>query len=812
MTPPSFSTITPLMGPGNDAAADVNLRSLLGTLPVPMVVHDLTEKAAIRFVNHSFFEAFGFVYDETPTVSAWAERAYPDPAYRLKVMARWWAEIEARRSSGTIVPPGEYSIVDMSGRPRDVVIGFALLGDLVIVTFQDLTETRAAEVALAAERQQNEQTAFALTENMPAGAYTMVLRPGAAMAEFAFLSRQFLRILDLTREEATGDPMTGFLRVHPDDRPRWIAKNAEAFGNRQPFKEEARIIAHGKTRWIRSESIPRDLPDGSVIWEGILVDISDLKEVERRLHEVLTAAHAFTWHLDLRKNKVRFNGAWAMSNGYEPSEIELDLPCWLDTLHPDDVSSVITTLDTLRIGEVERQSVRCRRKVQDSQWVWLQVYAGISERDPEGRPITLSGVSFDVTSEVTKRAQAEEKQAQLREDLQRAQQRDTAAQIAGGVAHDLNNLIAVVAGTVEMLESQSDGNELLDEGLGRIQRSMIMARDLIAGLGAIVRPDLERLKHDLGKLLREAVDLLGPKRIAHHDVRFEVTNEVQAVWANPTEVAQVIVNLSINACDSGTSAAPAKVTLKTLPEGSPSPNRPPDAGVSPEPGRSMALFTISDTGVGIAPEVRARMFRPNFSTKGKAGTGLGLLIVSTILQSNRAALWIDSTPGEGTQITVAWPTASPTQTDVNLMPSDHPTFQMDRTAPKNILNGLRVMVVDDLVDVAEVLADMLEASGAVAVALSDPEEAAEALAEDPGLWSAVVTDLHMAGMDGRALAKHAGSLPVPVPVVLVTARPDMLDDGPAVEFSDILSKPVTAVQLVRAVRKAADRNSPINPS
>jgi len=106
--------------------------------------------------------------------------------------------------------------------------------------------------------------------------------------------------------------------------------------------------------------------------------------------------------------------------------------------------------------------------------------------------------------------------------------------------------------------------------------------------------------------------------------------------------------------------------------------------------------------------------------------------------------------------------------------------------------------------VAEVLADMLEAAGAVAVAISDPEEAAQVLSEAPEVWSALVTDLHMAAMDGRALARHARTLSPPVPAVLVTARPETLGEVPVPEFAAVLPKPVTAAQLARAVRTAAD--------
>ncbi|MGP9789979.1 PAS domain-containing protein [Roseinatronobacter sp. NSM] len=767
-----------------------------------MVVHELGGGATARFVNPSFTATFGYALADVPSVAAWAEQAYPDPDYRRKVMARWWDEITTRQATGKVAPPGEYRIIDKAGRLRDVLIGFALQGDLVIVTFQDLTATRLAEAALEAERRENEQTAFALTENMPAGAFTMVLRPGAELAEFAFVSKQFLHMLELTPEEAAGDPVTGFSRVHPEDRPHWLRINAEALAKRQPFSVEARIVANGETRWIRAESVPRELDDGSVIWEGILVDIDDLKRTEQKLTTVLEAARAYTWRRNLISRRSAFDPRWAAFAGHRPGERDMPSDEWILTVHPEDAAQVRAAVAKLEAGAVERQILTYRRRVRRGEWIWLQVHAGVSERDTEGAPTALSGVSFDITAEMTARAQAQEEQAQLREELQRAQQRDTVAQVAGGVAHDLNNLIAVVAGTSEMLEMQAAGQPGLQDGLGRIRRSVDMAQELIAGLGGLVRPELPRERQDLGKLLRNAVDLLGERRIARHDVRVELSEAGPLVWANPTEVAQVVVNLAINACDAGAPERPSMVTLAVLPPGTSPPSCPPDAGFLAPAGVPMSLFTIKDTGAGISNEVRPRMFRANFSTKGKAGTGLGLRIVSTILQANHAALWVDSTPGRGTTMTVAWPAAAPARAEAG-QKVRNATARLANGPTADLLRGLHVLVVDDLVDVAEVLADMLEASGAVAVAVADPEEAAEALSETPGLWSALVTDLHMEGMDGRALARHAGKLSPPVPVVLVTARPDTLGDAPAPEFAAILPKPVTAARLARAVLDAS---------
>ena len=128
-----------------------------------------------------------------------------------------------------------------------------------------------------------QKTAYELTEHLPVGTYTMVLLPGEKLARFAFMSRRFLEMAGMTAEEARADPMRVFALVHPDDRDEWIALNARVFERREPFKGETRVIIDGRTRWYRAESVPRGLEDGSTVWEGVLIDITEQKEAEQAL-------------------------------------------------------------------------------------------------------------------------------------------------------------------------------------------------------------------------------------------------------------------------------------------------------------------------------------------------------------------------------------------------------------------------------------------------------------------------------------------------------------------------------------------------
>jgi PAS domain S-box-containing protein len=402
-----------------------------------------------------------------------------------------------------------------------------------------------------------------------------------------------------------------------------------------------------------------------------------------------------------------------------------------------------------------------------------------------------------ISRDISERLRLEADRARLREDLQLAQSRETIAHLAAGVAHDLNNLVAVVAGSAMLLRTMCDDSPEAKSGLGRILRATETATELVGGLAHLGRPQRTRSRHDLRTIIGSAIDLLGTQRVRAHDITAALPDAACPIWANVTEALQVVINLLLNACQaSGT--GPNTVTLSIDRPGSPLPAANPDVGY-PKRDEAHEIFRISDTGTGIEPDTQARLFDRYFSTKGNGGTGLGLPIVAGILRDNAAALWIDSTVGKGTTVTVAWPTGPTTRAP------DTPVAA-PRAAPADLARH-RILVVDDMPDVADMLSEMLETADAISVAVTDPKEALELLKENPGLWSALVTDQDMPDLRGTDLARVAAACDPVVPTVLVTAMPDAVGfDAPL--FHAVLAKPVSADRLIAAVGRAVASRTP----
>ena len=262
-----------------------DLVHLIEWLPIPLAITQLDEERRVLYTNQLFSKTFGYSLADIPTVYRWAELAYPDEEYRKQAFEQWDFAIKSARHGDGKIESLELSATTKTGEVREIVLRAMVFDAYAVVTFTDVSVLRETQAALRSAEQQLQQTAYDLTENIPVGTYTMVQPADGGMAEFAFMSTRFLELTGLDREEAASDPLKGFACVHPDDFDSWVALNVEAFENKKPFYGETRVVVDGKSHWISAESVPRSLPDGSTVWEGVLADISTRKAAEQQLVE-----------------------------------------------------------------------------------------------------------------------------------------------------------------------------------------------------------------------------------------------------------------------------------------------------------------------------------------------------------------------------------------------------------------------------------------------------------------------------------------------------------------------------------------------
>jgi nitrogen-specific signal transduction histidine kinase/ActR/RegA family two-component response regulator len=397
-----------------------------------------------------------------------------------------------------------------------------------------------------------------------------------------------------------------------------------------------------------------------------------------------------------------------------------------------------------------------------------------------------------ISRDITERRRGDAERARLREELQLAQRREVIGQLAAGLAHDFNNILAVISGSAGLLESRLAAQQADTQESTRILQAASRAAKLVAKLRDLGKQGSVRQQLDLRKPLYEAADLLRAGLSGVHSLVVNAPQEPLEAMADPTDILQVLLNLGINARDA-LDHGPNEIAV-TLASADPNQmQRPPDIGVLRDE-VEYVMLRLEDTGPGIETEVRMRIFEPYYTSKGQRGTGLGLAIVAGVVRGNAAALWFDSTPGVGTRVTVFWPVAQEQATPTELAVSETRSRRLD---------GVQVLVVDDEEEICAVLAAVLEAAGAEVATTTDPRDAFDAITGDPTHWHVLITDHDMPHMTGSALAKSIHAEAPNLPVILVSALPDLANDDHQL-FRAILQKPAEARQLVSMVAKAVD--------
>jgi len=377
-----------------------------------------------------------------------------------------------------------------------------------------------------------------------------------------------------------------------------------------------------------------------------------------------------------------------------------------------------------------------------------------------------------------------EEYKRTKEQLRQSQKMEALSTLAGGIAHNFNNMLAVIMGNAELA---LDG--LVEEGrrgrLSQILKASERSRDLIKQMLTFSgRNGGQEKAMKMAPLLEETYKLLRaslPGTILM-DLRIETKSDT--ILADPSLVQQVVVSLANNAAYAMREAGGVlTVGLSTITLGSDSL---PDKNM--RPGRYLKL-TVKDTGTGITPEVRSRMFEPFFTTKKQGqGIGMGLSVACGIVQNYHGMIEVEGGVGLGSTFTVFLPESNAFATIEEAFPCS---------------GKEHILVVDDEPAVLEMTKTMLEQIGYRATALTDSSEALEVFTRNPDGFDLVITDQTMAGMTGIALAKELLAIRKDIPVILYAGYSETVSPERAKEagIREFVMKPVTRKGMAQAVRR-----------
>lgn len=392
--------------------------------------------------------------------------------------------------------------------------------------------------------------------------------------------------------------------------------------------------------------------------------------------------------------------------------------------------------------------------------------------------------------------------------LSHAQKLQAVGQLAGGISHDFNNMLTTVLGSLELMErrvangaqrwTETDAERLqvlITRAIGAVQRGA----DLSSGLlrfarrpRAAARPtDVNRLITDLVTLATSAVG---------RRVRL-VTELEPAPWpvqVDPSQMEAAVLNLCLNARDAMPEGG--TVTIRTANTVLTDAQQVPGTADSLPPGSYFSI-TVTDTGTGMAPDVQRRAFEPFFSTKGDAGSGLGLSQVHGMVRQAGGIVRLHSNPGEGTEVTLLLPRAA----------SDAAATQVPRAQGglRHKLPPMTVLVVDDDNAVRQVTVEMLRDLGSEVQQAQGGAEALMLLSAAPAPPDVILLDYAMPGMNGLALARRLRENGLTVPIGMVTGYADLADvDAGESPLDGLLRKPFSIEELLAMMLRLSGHNRP----
>ena len=406
--------------------------------------------------------------------------------------------------------------------------------------------------------------------------------------------------------------------------------------------------------------------------------------------------------------------------------------------------------------------------------------------------VTIGGVKRLLTMalDISERKRAEAEREKLETQLNQAQKMESIGRLAGGVAHDFNNMLGVILGNAELALEQVDPNQPLHADIREIQKSARRSADLTRQLLAFARkqtvsPQRLDLNNTIESMLRMLQRLIGE----NIDLVWLPDRNLWPIKMDPSQIDQILANLCVNARDAVMGVG--RVTIETSRTIFNNVYCAQNAGTVPG---EYACLAVSDNGKGMEKETLAKIFEPFFTTKevGK-GTGLGMAVVYGIVKQNSGFINVYSEPGKGTTIRIYLP-----RLEGEVL--DGPGTETVE-APRG--KGETILLVEDEPAILNMGKRILERLGYRVLAAGTPNEALRLLREHDGAIALIITDVVMPEMNGRELADRAASIMPDIKCLFMSgytadaiAHHGVLDPG--VEF---IPKPFTLKDLATKVRK-----------
>jgi two-component system, cell cycle sensor histidine kinase and response regulator CckA len=596
------------------------------------------------------------------------------------------------------------------------------------------------------------------------------------------------RIFGYSEEEMVGTPIFRLIPEELHDSERSLLariRNGEAV----EFSETERLGKGGKRITIALSVSPIRDADGRVIGaSSIKRDITERKQAElalaqsqQRLQLALRAARMGTWHRDLASGTLTWDEGLNQLYGMpaEPSVIRHEE--FLDRVHQEDRARVAEAFQRALATEGDLDC-EFRIVLPSGRVRWL-ADQGRVVRDAAGAVSYMTGACLDVTD-----------RRLMEERLRQAQRMDSVGQLAGGIAHEANNMMSVVLGCADYVLQRSDLAEPVRQDVDQIWRAAKRTAAITQQLLAFSRRQmLQPQTLDLNTVVRELEPILARALGESRNVRLHLAPMLGSVRADPGQLEQVLINLTLNARDA--MGEGGRLTIETMNVTLDESYATSKSVETLEPGEYAALI-VTDTGHGMDRATLSRIFEPFFTTKGVGqGTGLGLSTVYGIVKQSGGFIWAYSELGLGATFKLYFPLVAPVAGPRETR-SAAPAGRTDEV----------VLIAEDEPMVRNIMARALRECGYTVLEAGNGAEALALLEGEHRPVHLIVADVVMPDMGGRELASRVAQRWPDVPVLFTSGytgldvvRRGLLDEG-----REFLQKPLSPEILAGKVREMVD--------